>query len=223
MTEQEWLDCADLLLASLEGKVSDRKLRLFAVACCRSVEDCLWTKSSQDAVLVAERYADQIASEADLANVQSLVMGGLELYPGEPVYDASCWACGRDAEDLWRCANYAINSSTRRLDWGGVDGEVQCLEVANKERSIQARLLHEIIGNPLRSIAMNQNWLIWNDRTVVKTAQGIYEERAFDRMPILADALTDAGCDNEEILNHCRSAESHARGCWVVDLILGKK
>ena len=57
----------------------------------------------------------------------------------------------------------------------------------------------------------------------VKLAQGIYEERAFDRLPILADALEDAGCDNADILSHCRGPGPHARGCWVVDLLLGKK
>jgi hypothetical protein len=58
---------------------------------------------------------------------------------------------------------------------------------------------------------------------VPKIAQGIYEERAFDRLPILHDALLDAGCDNEDMLTHCRSEGPHVRGCWVVDLILGKE
>ena len=58
---------------------------------------------------------------------------------------------------------------------------------------------------------------------VVKIAQGIYDERAFDRLPILADALEDAGCDNADILAHLRSPGPHVRGCWAVDLILGKK
>jgi hypothetical protein len=59
--------------------------------------------------------------------------------------------------------------------------------------------------------------------TAVALARGIYEDRAFDRMPILADALQDAGCDNEDILDHCRGPEPHVRGCWVVDLLLGKR
>ena len=62
----------------------------------------------------------------------------------------------------------------------------------------------------------------WNDGTVRKIAQAIYDERAFDRLPILADALEDAGCDNADILNHCRNGGEHVRGCWVVDLLLGK-
>lgn len=64
----------------------------------------------------------------------------------------------------------------------------------------------------------------WRTTDVILLAQGIYDERAFDRMPILADALQDAGCDNADILTHCRDASlSHARGCWVVDLVLNKE
>ena len=62
----------------------------------------------------------------------------------------------------------------------------------------------------------------WNDGTVHRVAQAIYDERAFERMPILADALEDAGCDNADILNHCRNGGEHVRGCWVIDLLLGK-
>jgi hypothetical protein len=71
-------------------------------------------------------------------------------------------------------------------------------------------------------VSIDQTVLSWNDRTVPKLAQAIYDERAFDSMPILADALEDAGCDNEEILRHCRGPEPHARGCWCVDLMLDR-
>ena len=65
--------------------------------------------------------------------------------------------------------------------------------------------------------------MAWNAGTVRRIAQAIYDDRAFDRMPILADALEDAGCDNADILNHCRESREHVRGCWVVDLLLGKE
>jgi hypothetical protein len=67
---------------------------------------------------------------------------------------------------------------------------------------------------------MDPNWLT---STVVSLVQAIYDDRAFDRLPILSDALQDAGCENEDILNHCRSGGTHVRGCWVVDLLLGKE
>jgi hypothetical protein len=83
--------------------------------------------------------------------------------------------------------------------------------------------MREVIGNPFRPVAINPAWLNWNDGTVRKVAQAIYDERAFDRLPILADALEEAGCTNTDILNHCRQPRNHVRGCWVVDLILGKE
>ena len=73
-----------------------------------------------------------------------------------------------------------------------------------------------------REITLCAKWLRWNDGTLVRIAQAIYDNRAFDRLPILADALEDAGCDNADILAHCRGPGPHVRGCWVVDLLLGK-
>ena len=80
--------------------------------------------------------------------------------------------------------------------------------------------LRDIVGNPFRPVAVDPGWLT---STVVDLARGIYAERAFDRLPILADALQDAGCENADILGHCRDPQAvHVRGCWVVDLVLGK-
>jgi hypothetical protein len=89
----------------------------------------------------------------------------------------------------------------------------------SQEVVAQAHLIRCILGNPFRPVALESTW---RTSTVVALAQGIYDERAFDRMPILADALQDAGCDNDDVLTHCRGPGPHARGCWVVDLVLGK-
>ncbi|MBP3958569.1 hypothetical protein J8F10_25245 [Gemmata sp. G18] len=80
--------------------------------------------------------------------------------------------------------------------------------------------MREIVGNPFRPVIFEQEW---RTSDVLSLAKGIYELSAFDRMPILADALQDAGCDNSDILNHCRGAGLHVRGCWVVDHVLGKE
>jgi len=80
-------------------------------------------------------------------------------------------------------------------------------------------LIRCIFDNPFRPVAVDPSWLAFDAAAL---ATGIYADRAFDRMPILADALQDAGCDNANILNHCRSDGPHVRGCWVVDLLLGK-
>jgi hypothetical protein len=79
--------------------------------------------------------------------------------------------------------------------------------------------LRDIVGNPFRPVAIDP---AWRTSTVVGLATAIYAERAFDRLPILADALEDAGCDQLDLLAHCRSDGPHVRGCWAVDLVLGK-
>jgi hypothetical protein len=104
-----------------------------------------------------------------------------------------------------------------RLDWGKVPSEWA------EERKAQSHCLRDIFGNPFRPPPpLPPAVLTWNDSTVTRMAQGIYEDRAFERLPILADALLDAGCDDEELSRHCRSEGPHVRGCWAVDLILGK-
>jgi hypothetical protein len=84
-------------------------------------------------------------------------------------------------------------------------------------------LLRCIFGSPFRLVTIKPTWLRWNDGTVVKIAQSIYDERRFEDLPILADALEDVGCDNADILAHCRQSGEHVRGCWAVDLLLGKE
>jgi hypothetical protein len=91
------------------------------------------------------------------------------------------------------------------------------------EQAAQCRLFRCLFGNPFRSLpSVKSAWLAWNDGTIPKLAQAIYEKRRFGDLPILADALEEAGCDNIDILTHCRQPGEHVRGCWVVDLLLGK-
>jgi len=226
MTDTEWLTCPDpiTLLGSLGRPASPRKLRLFAAACCRRVLPWLWTRSSEHAILVAERYADASADLRELADAQASVRNGLELFPGEPVYDASYWACGSKIEDdVGWCSTYARNCSTRQVNQHASDVDARSEEVAAKEEFEQRRLFHDIFANPFRPQPLNPAWLSWNDGTIRRLAEGIYADRAFDRLPILADALEEAGCDNADMLAHCRSEGPHVRGCWVVDLLLGKE
>ncbi|MBM3979410.1 MAG: hypothetical protein FJ304_03850 [Planctomycetes bacterium] len=90
----------------------------------------------------------------------------------------------------------------------------------NTDRARQAVFLRDIFGNPFRPVAFAPEW---RTDTAIALARTMYEAREFSAMPILADALQDAGCDSDDILNHCRDARAtHVRGCWVVDLVLGK-
>src|SRR5262249_26215052 len=91
------------------------------------------------------------------------------------------------------------------------------------ELSGQAALLREVLGNPFRPTGIDPTWLRWKDGTVPKLAQAIYDERRFEDLPILADALEEAGCTEAAVLQHCRQSDEHVRGCWVLDLLLGKE
>jgi hypothetical protein len=85
---------------------------------------------------------------------------------------------------------------------------------------MQCDLLRDIFGNPFRPVNLDHSWLT---PKTVGLAQAIYDQRTFDRMPILADALEEVGCADPENLNHCRGSDPHVRGCWVVDLLLGRE
>jgi hypothetical protein len=107
-------------------------------------------------------------------------------------------------------------------DKGVITNELLHAGPPGRELRAQAGLLKDIVGNPFQPGATKTPGSTGSDSTVVKLAQNIYDERAFSRMPILADALEDAGCDNADLLAHCRGPGPHVRGCWVVDLLLGK-
>jgi hypothetical protein len=87
---------------------------------------------------------------------------------------------------------------------------------------VQADLLREVFGDPFRPAAVDPVWRRWNGGCVRKLAQGIYENRAFDELPILADAVEEAGCHHAGLLAHLRSPGPHVLGCCALDVVLGK-
>jgi hypothetical protein len=196
MIEAEWLTCTDPtpMLEFLRGKISERKVRLFSCACCRRIWHLL-SELSREVVMLAERYADGLVGDEERLAARKL--------PSET---------GADAASRAAVARYAESMEATPL--------LASAEAGRAEEVEQARLLRDIFGNPFRPITLDLSFLT---PTVVQLAQAIYDNRAFNRLPELADTLHDAGCDNEEILNHCRGQGPHVRGCWVVDLILGKK
>jgi hypothetical protein len=199
MTEMQWLASNNpmWMLSFVRERLTDRKMRLFAVACCRSIWHLLTDKRSRQAVEIAERYADGRATDHEL-------------------------------HDAWDLASHAQAA----LNWYD-DASLMAAKAARRpalwfETSVlssfaQATFLHDLFGPlPFRPLTVERSLLDWSAQTIRKLAQHIYEERAFQDMPILADALEDAGCDNTDILSHLRGPWPHVRGCWVLDLILGK-
>lgn len=93
---------------------------------------------------------------------------------------------------------------------------------ANPENDAQLALLRDVLGNPFRPVTLDPIWLSWHEGLLVSMAQRMYDSRDFTDMPVLADAIEKAGCQDQDILGHCRSGGEHVRGCWVVDAILNK-
>jgi hypothetical protein len=231
MTEAEWLACSDPtpMLEFLNRKVSDRKLRLFAVACCRRAWHLLTDARGQRAVCIVERYSDGEASDEELrlANVAALDWC-LETNHSQPAV-AVHRATARIASATIRSSFYICQAAARggynAYLAGCVTHPPQYVEVYEKEAvrgatragevesTAQASLLRDIFENPIRPASFDPAWLTCNDGVIPKIAKVIYDARSFDRMPILADALEEAGCTNVDILNHCRQPGKHVRGC----------
>ena len=222
MTKAEWLACTDpeQMLEYLRGKASDRKLRLFGVACCRRMWNLLSNKYSRKALTIAERYADDEVSKEKLGFAWGDARRAAQVEHRQDRETA-------DGTAMWAVALLCEADIGRALMAVGLVARCEAYPIdpsrlADTQRE-QSSLLRCIFGNPFRPASIASSWLTWNDATVRKIAQSIYDHRAFDRLPILADALTDAGCNNADILTHCRSDGAHVRGCWVVDLLLSRK
>jgi hypothetical protein len=211
VTEAEWLACTEprRMLNWLKNKGSRRKQRLFACACCRRIWPLLTDQRSRNAVDVAERYAEGIASYEWLSSARD---AALQPYKNSPIDTLS--------HAVAAAAFYATKGSVR-LAARSAAAATASVNSAFREQD-QADLLRCIFGHLFFRAGFAEAWLTWNDGIITKLAQAIYEELAFDRMPILADALEEAGCNNVEILNHCRQPGEHVRGCWVIDALLGK-
>jgi hypothetical protein len=237
VNEEQWL-CATIPESGLNYLCSDghyrraglslnrrkagrRKLRLFLCACARRVWELVPEGPCREAVELGERLCEG----GDVAKrIAALHNGWLDSGPLSRRHAAhaatACvetnlrWAASVGAQSAARAAGWALEEA------GGGSEKMQTYDrgMAEEERA-QAALLREVFGNPFRSTAVDPRWLT---STVVALARGAYEDRAFERLPILADALEEAGCDHQGLLEHCRSPGPHVRGCWVVDLVLDK-
>ena len=225
MTEAEWLASGDhsVMLAFVHTKGVDgfRKYRLLLVAYCRTFLPVLLVdERTRRVVEAAEAYSDGVVGQAELAQAKRVarkaVAGQFQL--DSAVRGVAHGVPKRQAVDFpyfclrpWRTGNFNRPTPAQRHRLG--------------------QLIRDIFGNPFRpSPPLPPAVLAWNERTIPRLAQAIYEDRRLPagtldpaRLAMLADALTDAGCTDEELIQHCRSAGPHVRGCWAIDLILGKE
>ena len=278
MNPTEWPASTDPdpMLRLVLPTASDRKRRLFAVACCRRVTGRLVDghlvlgerkADYHKAVDAAARFADGRATERDMGyafsdaddsafcNMELAGAGRPELRKAlfgddaswtsrvrvdemsdedseafEAAADPAAWLESNSGED-----DHLRNSVDPFRDVAAEDavevGETisrQVLllvrthlgrEAEVEEKTAQAALIRDVFGDPYPPPAFDP---VWRTTTVAALAAGIDADQAFDRMPVLADALEDAGCNNAAILGHCRGPGPHVPGCWVLDLVLGK-
>jgi hypothetical protein len=217
MTEEVWLPCSEpsgmLEWLCTERQVSERKLRLFACAVCYRIHKLLIDSNSLRTVQVTEAFADGDATDDELRSAADATVSSWEALEFSTAFDEArryAVAAMAHAAGTVRPAHWALVSATRAVELRGT---------AESVVPSFAELLRDIFGNPFRSVELDPRWLA---SAVLDLARTIYEERCFERMPILADALMDAGCDDEVILGHCRGSGPHTHGCWLIDLILGK-
>ena len=298
MTEAEWNECVDPrpMLEHLHGpesveqremfgriipvtthpakQMTDRKARLFAVACCRQLSDLYDEPHCRrlidygvrsgafegrgllvpeadcclKALGLAEQAADETASAEKLQNLaeatDSLHHAGGDYAATQDhndEYEHRLVATGEVAHAIHlACSDYPVHygpfgqplgafenlgglvwRTAQAATWRKGLTYVQGIEGGDPDNmAANATLLRDVVGNPFRPGADSSSWLT---NTVKRLAEGIYQDCGFDRLPILADALEEAGCNNADILNHCRQPGDHVRGCWVVDLLLGKE
>jgi hypothetical protein len=203
------------MLRYVKGRLSDRKVRLFACGGFRRVWASLSVQPVREAVEAAEQFADGTVSAEDLHRAC------------ERAARAYQEAIRRDVYKVATDPDYAVAAHKLALAVG-IASPVAPLQILldapSPDEEFRAMfapaLLRCIAGNPFCTAAFDPRW---RTADAVGLARAIYEDRAFDRLPLLADALMDAGCADAQVLAHCRSAGPHVLGCWVVDLVLGKE
>jgi hypothetical protein len=230
MTEKQWLAGTDgVAMAEYWGKrFTDRKARLLMLACCRRHPTYLRHAVLRAAVkAIADYFADPVAEDTpmdgehfrELYNRVDENASARSKYPGRGVAFGVLAAVepASVARELQESRSYLIFSSLTDIANGF------SRKNGNPESAAQAVLVREILGNPFKRPKPKIK-PAWRTDTVLALARQIYSAEDFGAMPILADALQDAGCDNDELLNHCRDTKQvHVRGCWVLDLLLNKK
>jgi len=228
MDETEWLACTTLkpMAEFLNFPHADERTRwLFACACCRRIWSLMSDERSRRIIELRERNADGLASQEELwqaieaaaqaRNEARAPFRFLANFDDRSPEAAPAWAAAAASTNAGTSVHFVLNAVGCVALEGWKAGREQ-------EEAALCAIVRDILGNPFHSSVVHPDWLAWKDATIPKLAQAIYDDRTFDRLPILADALEEAGCTNADILAHCRKPGEHVRGCWVVDLLLGK-
>lgn len=211
-SEWIWLESRPALEALLHFNASytRRRLRLLSIACCRMA----WYLLTEHHRAVIEACDQQIETEPST---------------GEKLTIPEALNAENQSELYWRSVGEgdAIRDARAAVEFcadasAPLAGAMEVLRLTDPAvgKNAQIKLLVCILGSPSQPVGPTQEW---RTSTVLAIAHQMYDSRDFNHMPVLADALEEAGCTSPTVLHHCRSDGPHARGCWVVDLLLGKK
>jgi hypothetical protein len=265
MVGAEWRACVEPwpLLQFAEGRSSDRKRRLFAVACCRRVWGLIDSDVGRAAVEAADRFADGLlpaeelwaayslalseTADADLSTGTAARSNARHAVAGAAAFTRAGQRFGFDrsrgpgrARRLDEAAGFAATEAAavaalaavaaanahfphvRALDQRDRSDDPVWAEALGAERQAQADLARDVLGNPFRPLSLRREWLTWDGGAVARMARALYDAGDFAATPVLADALEEAGCDDGALLGHLRGG-GHDRGCWAVDLLLGRR
>jgi hypothetical protein len=238
--EAPWLGRSDVekLLFEVAPQGGERRLRLFACACCRLAWPLL-APPAQQTVEMFEGLADGVAISREVPTrfrVQADT-GSAGVWAVEAVEGLRGWfshpfdAAGIAAHGLrWQMQPQAgfrgpLDSAAAVPAHAARAARDAVGEWAwTRARALEVALVADIYGTAFHGPwTVRPEWLRWNDGCLVKMAQVLYDSHRFEEMPILADALEEAGCEDAHVLDHCRSHPRHARGCWVVDALLRRE
>ncbi|AMV27478.1 hypothetical protein VT84_23965 [Gemmata sp. SH-PL17] len=221
MTEAEWLESDDpyLLLDVQRTRANDQQLPprararfsskqvgLWIVACCRQNEELMEGEGTRERAAV--EWAERVLGSA------------IECAEAWEPSDADPYRMGAAAYRCLSVAHCVLGGDDAVAVSLAREALELLLDVDAEPYLLFCDLLRDIVGNPFRPVTFFPSW---RTSTAVTLASQMYESREFGAMPILADALQDAGCDNADALDHCRGPGPHVRGCWVVDMVLGKE
>lgn len=227
MTEAEWRAATDpeVMFDALRDQATDRKLRCFALACLPVVAAYLHDERCKQAVRVLEQFADGGASFEQFHASWEGSLGALDAITGDPSeqrwYYASLYAADsvalalnpRPADNIAAVAARCCHALVTATESGSEQDK------RTHEQNRQIALIRDIFGNPFRPASVDPSWLT---STVVILARQMYDSRDFGPMPVLADALEEAGCANADLLDACRTGDPDIDGTWVLQVLLGK-
>jgi hypothetical protein len=247
LTEEQWLTDDLFLLSQLQRHVrisnepdGPRRLRLFACACCRRAWHLFTDEREERVVEIAERAADGQASRRELVDAEAeaaaLTRGREAQFLSRPRHGASPEWCEEVARQMlayavqaaastrlaWYAGGPALTVASALSYWATRQAPERQVAIQQEEMRTNAALARDLFGNPFRAPpAIDPVWRGWKGGTVGRLAQSIYVEGRFDDLPVLADALEEAGCTDVDLLAHFRRPGVHARGCWLIDLLRG--